>query len=73
MFSFPLGVCDVVLGAQWLHTLGPILWDFVELRMSFSVSGEKHTLRGLQLGSLNIISLHRMENILKKSSHGVIA
>ena len=28
MFSMPLGGCDVILGTQWLHTLGPILWDF---------------------------------------------
>ena len=30
MFALPLGECDVVLGAQWLCTLGPILWDFAE-------------------------------------------
>ena len=35
MFSLPLGRCDVVLGAQWLRTLGPILWDFAELWMHF--------------------------------------
>ena len=72
MFSFPLGGCDVVLGAQWLSTLGPILWDFAEIWMQFSINGKKHTLWGLQLGSLSIISLHHMENILNKSSHGVI-
>ena len=56
MFSFPLGGFDVVLGAQWLRTLGPILWDFVELWMQFSINGEKHTLKGLQPGSLSIIN-----------------
>ena len=73
MFSFPLGGCDVVLGAQWFRTLGPILWDFVEIWMQFSINGTKHTLRGLEPGSLILISSHRMENILNKSSHGVIA
>ena len=73
MFSLPLGRCDVVLGAQWLRTLGPILWDFAELWMQFSINGTKHTLCGLQPGSLSLISSHRMENLLKKSSHGVIA
>ena len=73
MFSLTLGGCDVVLGAQWLRTLGPILWDFAELWMQFSPDGHKHTLKGLQPGSLSIISSHRMEKLLKKSSHGVIA
>ena len=73
MFSFPLGRCDVVLGAQWLCTLGPILWDFVELWMQFSINGTKHTFQGLQPGSLNLINSHQMENILKTISHGVIA
>ena len=34
--------------------------------------GKKHALRGLQPGSLSIISSHRMENILNNNSHGVI-
>ena len=72
MFSLPLGGCDVVLGAQWLRTLGPILWDFAELWMQFSINGTKHTLRGLQPWSLSLISSHHMEKLLKKISHGFI-
>ena len=72
MFVMPLGGGDVILGTQGLCTLGPILWDFAKLWMQFSVNGKKHTLKGLQLGSLGIINLHRMENILKKNSHGGI-
>lgn len=36
MHILPLGGCNVVLGDQWLRTLGPILWDFVELKRQFS-------------------------------------
>ena len=60
MFDLPLGGCDVVLSAQWLHTLEPILWDFAKLWMHFLVNGKKHTLKGLQPGSLGIINSHRM-------------
>lgn len=35
-FTLPLGGCDVVLGIQWLLTLGPVLWDFSQLIMSFT-------------------------------------
>lgn len=31
----PLDGFDLVLGVQWLRTLGPILWDFEHLTMSF--------------------------------------
>ena len=41
MFSIPLGGCSMILGTQWLCTLGPILWDFAELWMHFLVNGKK--------------------------------
>ena len=73
MFAMPLGGCDVIWGTQWLRTLGPILWDFAELWMQFSVNGNKHTFNGLQPSSLSIIISHCMEKLLKMNSYGVIA
>jgi hypothetical protein len=35
MFSIDMGECDIVLGVEWLRTLGPILMDFKELTMQF--------------------------------------
>ena len=35
MFSIDMGGCDIVLGVEWLRTLGPILMDFKELTMQF--------------------------------------
>jgi hypothetical protein len=35
MFSIEMGGCDIVLGVEWLQTLGPITMDFHELYMSF--------------------------------------
>jgi len=35
LFVLPLAGYDIVLGTQWLAALGPILWDFGTLTMSF--------------------------------------
>lgn len=35
LYAMALGGCDVVLGVQWLKTLGPVLWDFDKLYMKF--------------------------------------
>jgi hypothetical protein len=34
-YVLPLDSFDVVLGVHWLRSLGPILWDFTHLSMSF--------------------------------------
>jgi hypothetical protein len=34
-YAIPLGGFDVVLGVQWLSTLGPSLWDFNNITLSF--------------------------------------
>lgn len=36
MFSINMGGRDIVLGVEWLRTLGPITMDFLELYMSFN-------------------------------------
>jgi hypothetical protein len=38
-YILPLDGFDVVLGVQWLRTLGPILWDFEKLTMTFWSQG----------------------------------
>ncbi|XP_068639395.1 uncharacterized protein [Aristolochia californica] len=44
-FIIPLAGFDMVLGVKWLQTLGPILWDFSALMMSFEVGNYKVTLQ----------------------------
>ncbi|XP_074271624.1 uncharacterized protein LOC141595557 [Silene latifolia] len=43
----PLGGCDMVLGIQWLSTLGTVSWNFKQLKMEFMYNKRKHVLRGL--------------------------
>ncbi|XP_042958052.1 uncharacterized protein LOC122293563 [Carya illinoinensis] len=59
-----LGGCDMVLGVQWLKTLGPIFWDFNSMSMSFSVGNSKITLNGLKSEGIRV---HNGEGNLKSS------
>lgn len=34
-YALPLEGCDIVLGVQWLRTIGPVLWEFDKLYMKF--------------------------------------
>ncbi|GKC95235.1 retrotransposon-related protein [Tanacetum coccineum] len=42
----PLGGCEMVLGVQWLATLGDIMWNFTSLTMQFQHEGRHVALRG---------------------------
>jgi hypothetical protein len=73
MFSISMSGCDIVLGVEWICTLRPITMDYQELYMSFTQDANPYTLQGPQLGSLEIISSHKMEKLLKKFHCGVIS
>jgi len=54
----PLLGCDMVLGVQWLKTLGPIWWDFNLLVMKFCFHGLSCTWQGLLAGEVKLLSEH---------------
>jgi hypothetical protein len=72
MFSIDMGGCDIVLGAEWLHTLGPILMDFKKLIMQSQLEGQQYKFQGITSGSPEIIISHHMEKLLKKGHYGII-
>jgi hypothetical protein len=73
LFSISMCGCDIVLGVEWLFTLIPITMDYQDLYMRLTQEAHHYTLRGFQVGSPEIIISHRMEKLLKKGHHGVIA
>ena len=50
----PLIGCDLVLGVQWLRTLGPIVWDFIKLSMQFTIQEQQFTLYGVKAEAIRL-------------------
>ncbi|GJX15039.1 LysM domain-containing GPI-anchored protein 2 [Tanacetum coccineum] len=44
----PLSSCDMVLGVQWLATLGDIVWNFKKLTKEYKYKGKRVVLSGSQ-------------------------
>ncbi|KAH0730002.1 hypothetical protein KY289_001190 [Solanum tuberosum] len=59
----PLGNMDIVLGVQWLNTLGRILFDFQSRTIEFRYQGKKDVLRGAssQLKPARAKSINKVE------------
>ncbi|KAL6320825.1 hypothetical protein AAG906_008825 [Vitis piasezkii] len=55
-----VAACQLVLGVQWLETLGPIEMDYKQLTMNFKVEGTFHTFQGL--GRIGIEALSNKES-----------
>ncbi|GJT82886.1 transposon ty3-G gag-pol polyprotein [Tanacetum coccineum] len=47
-YVLPVAACQLVLGVQWLETLGPIATDHKQLAMSFKLGGVSHTFQGIR-------------------------
>jgi hypothetical protein len=73
MIVIPMGGADVVLGIQWLQSLGTIAFNFQELFMKFSLEGKEIELRGITGKLGKVISSNGMTKLLKKGHQGVIA
>jgi len=46
MYAIPIGGVDVVLGVQWLETLGNITMNFKQHFMRFKLEGTQYQLNG---------------------------
>ena len=57
---------NVVLGFQWLQSLGTIDFNFRELFMKFSSEGKEVELRGITGKSEKIINSNGITKLLKK-------
>ena len=65
MISIKMGGVDVVLGVQWLQSLGMIAFNFQEHFMKFSFNRKEIKLRGIIGKPCKVISSHGMTKLLK--------
>jgi hypothetical protein len=63
---------DVVLGIQWLQSLGTMAINFQELFMRFSLERKENELRGIQGRPSKVILSNIMTKLLKRGHCGVI-
>lgn len=66
----PVKGCDLVLGIQWLLSLGAITWNFQLLTMKFEYEGHDYLLRGIQPGDLHILTGQQMSKYLSMTPLG---
>jgi hypothetical protein len=73
MISIQMGGANVVLGVQWLQSLGTMALNFQDLFLGFSLEGKEIDLRGIQGKHSKVISSNSMKKLLKKEHHVLIA
>jgi hypothetical protein len=60
MISIPMGGVDVVIGVEWLQSLGIVAFNFQELFMKFSLEEKEFELRGITWKPITVVSSNDM-------------
>lgn len=63
---------EVVLGTQWLSTVGPILWDFAKLTMTFKMQEKEIKLQGLTNILHQYVDPRKMSKAALKAHQGFL-
>ncbi|KAL6316337.1 hypothetical protein AAG906_017972 [Vitis piasezkii] len=71
-YILTLGGCDIVLGVQWLQTLGPILWDFSRLQMEFSVWDKPRKLQGMSPTGISLVEGEKFGKVSRQNKRGLV-
>jgi hypothetical protein len=65
LFVLPLSGAEIVLGVQWLKTLGPVLTDYEHLVMKFIKDGSIVQLQGESKPAITHSSLHQLRRLVE--------
>lgn len=61
----PLGGTDLVLGVQWLKSLGPVLTDYADLTMKFMQHGHVVELQGKREANIHSVNHHQLQRMVQ--------
>ena len=68
----PLSGADVVLGVEWLRTLGPVITDYTDFTMKFTLFGRPIHLRADVQVNTSPVSAHQVRRLIStKSTSGL--
>ena len=73
IIAIPMRGDDVVLGVQWLQSLGTMAFNFQKLFLKFLWEGKGYYLNGITGKPIKVISSNGMTKLLKKGHQGVVA
>jgi hypothetical protein len=68
LFVLPLSGAELVLGVQWLKTLGPIMTDYEKLTMSFTKDGQQVHLQGMPKPIPEEANLHQFHRLISTNA-----
>ena len=72
MIDLPMGGVDVMLGFQWLQSLGTVDFNIQKLFMKLSWEGKEYELNGITRKPNKVIISNGMTNLSKKEHQGVV-
>lgn len=64
LYVIPLSGAELVLGVQWLKTLGSVLTDYNNLTMSFHQNGQVTRISGHPIPSPTDVSMHQLKRLV---------
>jgi hypothetical protein len=67
-YTLPLCGADVVLGAPWLRSIGPVLMDYTKISLSYTTNNQTVTLTGTTTTQPNSISAHQLKRCVQTNS-----
>jgi hypothetical protein len=68
-YTLPLEGFDVILGVQWLKSLGPIVWNFAALTWVFLRQGRSVQLHGCDGDHNTLYSISQQDDLMSSLLH----